>query len=271
MCINLINFFSFFRKKLLSQKIIEGFFDLKFLTKIVFSTLNGWASIFLGRIIFQKDFKPSILIGLGTHFHMEEQSFIVLKSEKRKPFQNFALNPICKKASSIGFIPYWKYLNPPTKQHTRLRLQKHSKLILHDNTLISKGAYISIWPDQFLELNEGVYIGHGSYINTRCSLSVGKNTLIGHNVTIMDYDGHPIYYKQEEKKVDEPYGGRAKKIVIGEKIWIGFGSTILKGVNIGDGAVIGANSCVTKDIPAYSIVAGNPAKIIEENIKWEEF
>ena len=51
-------------------------------------------------------------------------------------------------------------------------------------------------------------------------------------------------------------------VVIGNDVWIGMNATILPGVRIGDGAVIGANSLVTRDVPAYSIVAGNPAKII---------
>ena len=53
-------------------------------------------------------------------------------------------------------------------------------------------------------------------------------------------------------------------ISIGNKAWIGFGVTILKGVNIGEGAVIAAGSVVTKDVPAYTIVGGNPAKFIKK-------
>ena len=54
------------------------------------------------------------------------------------------------------------------------------------------------------------------------------------------------------------------KVVIGENVWIGDKATILPGVSIGDGAVIGANAVVTKDVPPYSVVVGNPAKIINK-------
>ena len=54
------------------------------------------------------------------------------------------------------------------------------------------------------------------------------------------------------------------KVIIGNNVWIGDKATVLPGVSIGDGAIIGANSVVTKDVPAFSVVAGNPAKIIKK-------
>lgn len=53
-------------------------------------------------------------------------------------------------------------------------------------------------------------------------------------------------------------------VKISDKVWIGFNSIILKGVTIGEGAVVGAGSVVTKDVPAWTVVAGNPARIIRE-------
>ena len=53
-------------------------------------------------------------------------------------------------------------------------------------------------------------------------------------------------------------------VIIGNDVWIGDKATILPGVTIGDGAVIAANAVVTKDVPAYSVVAGNPAKIVKQ-------
>lgn len=61
----------------------------------------------------------------------------------------------------------------------------------------------------------------------------------------------------------------SKPIVINNHVWIGENSVILKGVTIGEGAVIAASSVVTKDIPPHCIAAGSPAKVIKENIDWE--
>ena len=58
-------------------------------------------------------------------------------------------------------------------------------------------------------------------------------------------------------------------ITIGENVWIGCRALILKGVTIGDGAVVAAGAVVTKDVPANCVVAGNPAKIIKENVVWQ--
>ena len=61
-----------------------------------------------------------------------------------------------------------------------------------------------------------------------------------------------------------------KRISIGNEVWIGNRAMILKGVTIGNGAVIAADSVVTHDVPAYSVVAGNPAKVIKENVVWKK-
>jgi len=96
-------------------------------------------------------------------------------------------------ASSIGFIPYWRFLNPPVAKPTYVTLRPDSKLILHPDTLICRGVYLGVGAGKHLTLNEGSYIGHEAYIATRCGLEIGKNSLIGYQVLIMDYDGHPIF------------------------------------------------------------------------------
>lgn len=63
---------------------------------------------------------------------------------------------------------------------------------------------------------------------------------------------------------------KTKPITIGNHVWIGMNVTILKGVTIGDGAVIAAGSVVTRDIPANTLGAGVPCKVIKENIEWKD-
>jgi galactoside O-acetyltransferase len=55
-----------------------------------------------------------------------------------------------------------------------------------------------------------------------------------------------------------------RPVRIGDKVWIGFGASILKGVNVGEGSVVGAKAVVTRDVPPYTVVAGNPARVVRQ-------
>lgn len=98
----------------------------------------------------------------------------------------------------------------------------------------------------------------GATISSRQLVNIGNNVLIGSGVLITDNDAHPL---QAEDRNDNSKVG-VKPIVIEDDVFIGARAIILKGVTIGKGAVIGAGSVVSKDIPGFTIAAGNPAKII---------
>ena len=87
---------------------------------------------------------------------------------------------------------------------------------------------------------------------------IGDNCMFGGNTSIWDTDFHSIDYKDRRDDIN----AMSKPIKIGDDVFIGAHSIILKGVNIGSKSVIGAGSVVTKDIPANQIWAGNPAKYI---------
>ena len=99
----------------------------------------------------------------------------------------------------------------------------------------------------------------GTTIVAASGISIGDRTLVGANCTIVDTDFHPLNPIQ---RLTHPLDGHSSPIVIKQDVFIGMNSIILKGVTIGRGAVIGAGSVVTQDIPAYSIAAGNPARIV---------
>ena len=120
---------------------------------------------------------------------------------------------------------------------------------------------IWVYPNGQLTLGRG-YINAGTQIRCMESITIGDGCAIGRNVLIMDFDAHEIIYADgTTNRITAP-------IHIGKHVWIGAGATILKGVTIGDNAVIGAGSVVTRDVPANTIVAGNPAHIIREHIQW---
>lgn len=93
-------------------------------------------------------------------------------------------------------------------------------------------------------------------------IEIGEDCMLAEDVDIWATDSHPIF-DSENKLINH-----SKPIIIGKHVWIGKRSAVLKGVTIGDGAVIGMNTVVTKNIPTKSLSVGNPAKPIKMNVSW---
>lgn len=110
-----------------------------------------------------------------------------------------------------------------------------------------------------LHIGKNTNIGDRTEIHVADEVTIGQDCAISWDVCIMDTDYHEF-----DKNIK-----KTKPVRIGNHVWIGCRSTILKGVTIGNGAVIAAGSVVTKDVPANVCVGGNPAKIIKDNIYWE--
>ena len=134
--------------------------------------------------------------------------------------------------------------------------------------LISKG--FTMYEGAAIVVVDGgkLTLGHNSYMNEsliQCanSITIGDDCAIAGDVLIQDTDFHPILDQNgKEKPVSKP-------IEIGNHVWICAKATILKGVTIGDGAIVAAGAVVTKDVPARCVVAGNPAKVVRENVIWK--
>ena len=123
------------------------------------------------------------------------------------------------------------------------------------------GTYISASNNAKVRIGENSYLSQEIKINSRHGVTIGKNVLIGYQVMMMDYEAHTIFYNDKSN--------RESGIVIGDNVWIGVRVMILKGVTIGSGSIIGANSCVVSDIPENCIAVGSPAKVVRKNIKWQ--
>lgn len=124
-----------------------------------------------------------------------------------------------------------------------------------------------------IQIGEYCYVGENSKIWSAESIFIGDRVLIAHNVNIHDNISHPLDSKERHydyKRIighpeenTELYDLVTKPVVIKNDAWIGLNVIILKGVTIGEGAIVGAGSVVTKDVPDYAVVAGNPARIIK--------
>lgn len=107
-----------------------------------------------------------------------------------------------------------------------------------------------------IRIGDCCFFAGGVRILAAQSISIGDGALIAKNVTMSDSDWHDVYDRIDPRPPSKP-------IKIGRNVWIGDGAYIGKGVTIGDNAVVGARSVVTKDVPANTVVAGQPAKPVK--------
>lgn len=124
--------------------------------------------------------------------------------------------------------------------------------LLADNCQFYSGVRLEIGVNGRLEIGNGSYVNRNTLIVCEQRIDIGKNCKIAWDVIIMDSDLHPV---NSEPLVNKP-------VLIEDNVWVGCRSIILKGVKIGEGAVLAAGSIVTKDIPAFTIWGGAPAKLI---------
>ena len=119
-------------------------------------------------------------------------------------------------------------------------------------------------------LGDWCFVGENTRIWSAASIKIGDRVLISHDVNIHDTNGHPIdagmrhaHFKAiAQTGHPAEVSMRSAAISVGNDVWIGFGASIMKGVSVGEGAIIAAHSVVTQNVSAYTLVAGNPAQFI---------
>lgn len=132
---------------------------------------------------------------------------------------------------------------------------------MHNEAGIVHPCTLAVTGDGKLYIGEGTGMS-GVLICCQESVTIGKHVGIGANVTIYDTDFHPVN-PYERIVINQDKDIRKKPVQIDDYAWIGANAMILKGVHIGRGAVIGAGSVVTKDVPDLTVYAGNPAKLVK--------
>jgi len=122
---------------------------------------------------------------------------------------------------------------------------------------LGKDVYLGAWPEGELVVGDNTYIGRWTIILAHQSVIIGNDCLIapGCHITDVNHGIAPGELIRKQPLISKP-------VRIGNDVWVGAGCSILPGVTIGDGVVIGARSVVTHDVPAKAIVVGAPAKIL---------
>ncbi|TSD65883.1 CatB-related O-acetyltransferase [Inquilinus sp. KBS0705] len=165
----------------------------------------------------------------------------------------------------------------PLLKRLLIQLKKVTKIALPDPAKKDKEISTNL-PTEFL-INTTIEIGENTFIDNHCSIGsytyIGSNTYItkaiigrycsiGNNVSIGPGEHDLNKISTSAWFYQSPYDTLTQKeCVIGNDVWIGVDCIIKRGVTISDGAVIGANSVVTKDVPPYAIVVGSPAKVLK--------
>ena len=127
--------------------------------------------------------------------------------------------------------------------------------------VFGKTVLATMLPNAFISIGDNSGLS-GVTLCAFKSIKIGKNVKIGAEVKIYDCDFHPIDAQKRRLNMNE-FSNMAP-VVIDDDVWIGARAIILKGVTIGEGAIIGAGSVVTTDVRSFTIVAGSPAKYIKD-------
>jgi acetyltransferase-like isoleucine patch superfamily enzyme len=148
-------------------------------------------------------------------------------------------------------------------------LSEKKRVTLANNVVCRGTLRCELFGDGEIVVDEDAYIGDGAIISAAASVRIGARTLIAQGVEIFDNDTHPLDAGERWRDYQHILGKQAEKpaipaapVVIGEDCWIGSGAFIGKGVRIGAGSVVAARSVVTGDVPARTLVGGNPAREI---------
>lgn len=154
------------------------------------------------------------------------------------------------------------------------------KITIGDESIVS-GTFVIERETGKIEIGERCFIGGGMFISVE-EINIGNDVMFSWGCTVADNNSHSLNWEDRINDVRDWKKGielgrvgqfkdwssvKTARVVVKDKAWIGFNVIILKGVTIGEGAIIGAGSVVTKDVPDFAIAAGNPARIIKQNYK----
>lgn len=201
--------------------------------------------------------------------------YFPLKVAVRLPFLIYHRTDLYKMGGKITFNTTPKlglvkigphFLGTQDIKYSRTMWEVSGNLVINGKASIGRGSRISIGKDAVLELGNNFAITGRSSIISQKEVTFGNDCLLSWDILIMDTDFHHIMSEKGEI-VNHP-----RPIHIGNHVWIGCRSTILKGVNVADNVIISANSTITKDVVENNCAVGGLGKdaiILKRNLNWK--
>lgn len=185
-------------------------------------------------------------------------------------FKSVYYNPFAKLILTLNGVQYGKGLK--VKGFLKVFVTRRGKVSLGTNVAINSGKNHNIigrqqkttfWVEGKLKIGDNTGMSATAII-CNYDIEIGNNVNLGGNTVIYDTDFHALDPKIRLDKTRDKNEAKKAKVIVGDNVFIGSHSTILKGVTIGNNSVIGACSLVSKNIPANEIWGGNPIKFIKK-------
>lgn len=159
-----------------------------------------------------------------------------------------------------------------SRLYGRISIRKNGGIVSVGDCSLLYGTIVTECEDSVVRIGRNVFIGGGTLFDCVDSITVEDDVLISYGCLFADSDNHSVSYSIRKKDLIDWKNGQqhdwqstlSSPIKLSKGVWVGARAIVLKGVKIGEGAVVGAGSVVTKDVPPWTIVAGNPARIIRE-------
>jgi acetyltransferase-like isoleucine patch superfamily enzyme len=142
-----------------------------------------------------------------------------------------------------------------------LRVREGASLVCDGVVSLQRGTRIVVDGGE-LSIGHGTNVNGSARILVRSGVRIGAWCTLSWDCQILDNDFHTMTVDGKKRPSTAP-------VTLGDRVWVGTNALILKGVTVGEGAVIAAGAVVTKDVPPYAVVAGSPAKVVGRCDEWE--
>jgi acetyltransferase-like isoleucine patch superfamily enzyme len=193
--------------------------------------------------------------------------------------RNGMLTP--KYALLVARLLYRRYLTPGGRRmrldgmafigrDVRIQIGRHARVSLGRWTWIGRGTKIRCHEGE-VRIGNKTVLGEDCTISAYQHVSIGEQCVVADRVMLIDFD-HNVAEVERPIRLQGIY---KRDVHVGSNVWIGYGAQILRGVRVGDNAIVGASSVVTADVPANAVVAGAPARVIRmreapTSLRWPE-